>query len=414
MAGSNLVAFIPKIALVLVVIIGGLILLEIIQILRDRKTKNKTGSPDLKTPPVFADMSMPSENLPNLATTTPPPAFTAVESVPPKVPSSASGKRKFALLGVVVFLLLVIPAGVYLALNRQEIRKEAFTGTPGGDHDSCNLLTITVNEFPSCPRLANQPNPQPTPANSNNISDYNLVVHLTGNTLGGEKIVKYQALTYYCDEPYGRDNGAGNVHCDQNMQQTVQTITVPAGEEKNITINRASGGASACGSYQADFKILSITYDGQEHTECNYTGSNNTSGAWGFCQTGLSCNAPTVTPTVTTTPPVTPTVTVTPPPTRTPTPTTIPNRCVLIKVYKVIDQQWVDWTNQLTQLAAGDQVYLAVAGEGPVNAAQFRVNGQLIGSGPVSTRNPFQEFYVPYVIPAGINSFKFEGQVLKI
>ncbi len=85
-------------------------------------------------------------------------------------------------------------------------------------------------------------------------------------------------------------------------------------------------------------------------------------------------------------------------------------QCLNIKAY---DANWRQLSaGELANLKVGDSVRFAVGGQtsqGTFNRARFTVNGT--AQPETTTKNPSEEFYVVYTIPAGITTFTIEAQI---
>ena len=120
----------------------------------------------------------------------------------------------------------------------------------------------------------------------------------------------------------------------------------------------------------------------------------------------------TPTPEPTEVPEETPTPTSKVTPTETPdTPTEVTAQCSDVKAY---DEEWILLSSQdLSNLKKGDTVRFTVSGStssGTFDKARFTVNGTSLGE--TTKKKPgSNEFYVEYIVPAGVTTFTVKGEV---
>ncbi len=221
------------------------------------------------------------------------------------------------LLSVVILIVILAAAGVsyFLLFRPQDLRQKAYYGQ-SRNSDSCGVLNISLSESPSCPMLSLQGSTTPKiPGSTNQVAQYQLKAVLKKNTNITYTInsLKYQALSFYCPEPFGEVKSVAgqNVNVCVKNAQGEAVLDLPKdgldklnrGEEYVITLDRSSSFGRACGMFQLDFSIISINgFDG-----CSFRGNDpqgGTVGAYGNCQTGVACEAPqaTATPTPSLTP----------------------------------------------------------------------------------------------------------------
>ena len=115
----------------------------------------------------------------------------------------------------------------------------------------------------------------------------------------------------------------------------------------------------------------------------------------------------------------------TPPPGSSPGPSSTPTlgaQCSAVRIYRVIDPitsaaSWTELTSaQLPALKTGDTVYITTMGSATndtLDKARIRVNKTTwsVDDETSSTKPGSQEFYIIYIIPAGVTSFTFESEV---
>lgn len=212
-------------------------------------------------------------------------------------------------------ILIVIGLPVTILVLQQQQQTQQSAQTYGSKHDTCNKLTISLNENPVCPRLTQLNNNTCSvinPNTKNHLNSYTFTIGITSND-GKAHTFKYTSYNNFCTKGYAT---AGNGVCQCSDNALTQTATV--GTPQNIILTRSPTTGSYCGTYQMDIHITSI--DG--NTNCTYTGANI--GGSGLCETGTTCSGATPTPTKKPTP--TPSKQVTPTPTvkLTPTPTLPP------------------------------------------------------------------------------------------
>lgn len=90
----------------------------------------------------------------------------------------------------------------------------------------------------------------------------------------------------------------------------------------------------------------------------------------------------------------------------------VTRQCDAIRAY---DTDWSLLTAaQLSQLKAGDHIYLTVAGSvssGSLDRARFSINSQTVGESTLKHPNSPNEFALEYTIPSGITSFNIGAEI---
>lgn len=231
--------------------------------------------------------------------------------------------NKFFLITTTILLFIMVVIGAYyLKIYKPSTTKpKAHTGQISRT-DTCNKVNIGVAENPSCKQLYSRGNQScPVPAGTvNNVSSYTNIYSVTSHDKKQHQI-SWKTANSFCPNACGDYTSSyGGIYvCSKSPIYQTKTEAVNPGQTLEVVVTRLSPSGQACGTYQQDFWIESI--DG--NTQCNFNLVGNTVGAWGLCQTGITCPISTLTPTPTIgTPTLTPTPTITS--TSTPTPTATP------------------------------------------------------------------------------------------
>jgi len=198
---------------------------------------------------------------------------------------------KFLPLVVVLFLVASLPLAVVLVRQKQAPEK-AEVGKVLPNKDKCGLIEVDVRELQACPRLAKVENGQVVPINpgqTNNLSTYTNIYTLKNIAPDQQThTVKYKTYSSFCSSAYGHLYAPKNwIVCNDNPQSEEKEVTIEPGQTVEVRVERSSPTGIACGTYQLDLNILAV--DGNEN--CTYRGPNpgETVGAWGYCETGISC-----------------------------------------------------------------------------------------------------------------------------
>ena len=259
---------------------------------------------------------------------------------------------KKRILPIIIIFAVILLAGVsvflgnkLLTTRNESVSPAAPESKPGAytgqirTTDSCGKVKIEVVESPNCPKLSQTGNNTcpVTVGAKNEVTSYQTTYKVTSND-GQAHTIVYRTSSNFCNSACGTyyDSFGGIFSCSEPL--------VPGGSGTeavpyNIVIQANSPSGAACGTYQQDIWIDSV--DG--NASCNFKTADGNVGAWGMCQTGVTCPNATTTPTSPAEPtPVagqhcaplqwtltgaTPTPTATP--TATPAPTATPKSCNL-------------------------------------------------------------------------------------
>ncbi len=221
-----------------------------------------------------------------------------------------------------LFVIAIVFLTVYVAQQTQQTQQNAAVFS--AIHDTCNLITLSTQESPICPRLTQSNNgnntctvPDPSKKNTN-IAEYTYTVTLSSND-GKQHTIKYRYLTNFCTHGYGDFHGSTrDCHCNDNTQSSGdQAVTIDSLNAKTIQMHRSPiQGYASCGAYQFDLTIVSV--DGRTSCSLKPNQLGNTLSV-GHCDTGIDCTPVTPTPIPSPTPTPTPQV----PPTRIPSPSSV-------------------------------------------------------------------------------------------
>lgn len=236
------------------------------------------------------------------------------------------GPKTIFLLTLTIILLIVTAITGYFILQQPFVTKKKAEVSPATT--VCGKIKVSVTQSQECNLLYTKGNSScPLNGKSNPYSSYSTTFTISSID-GNEHIITWHTLDEYCDTVCGTWYPEAGVYSCTTDHPIVKTSDsdgdqVTANSPLIITVSRTSPSGQACGTFQQDIFIDSV----DTNDKCTYdteTGNIHEEG-WGFCQTGLPCEAITNTPTPTATPPSQPTNTPTPTTTPTPSPTT-PNQ----------------------------------------------------------------------------------------
>lgn len=231
--------------------------------------------------------------------------------------------KAFGLITLALIVLVGLPATLYEVSQQQQYQQHANNTYTGGAGDyPCGPVTIKIYgvERPSC-----------TTGLDPTMTQYSVsaVVGLEKGSTGSYSVL-WKWAEFFCFNKNGNAIIDGHTACVNGTgavsTASSGTIDISSGAQQATTHTlKPPAPYSTCGTYQVDFgfKVVSKTSGA---TVCNYSydvpnlGYQNS--FWASCNTGVSCNLPSPTPTHTPTP--TPTHAPTPTPTRIPTPTVTP------------------------------------------------------------------------------------------
>lgn len=304
----------------------------------------------------------------------------------PYTPQKYGGKKVIATIFGLVILVTSIVAGVYLVRNQQLGIGQAW---------DCSKYTFAVSETGSVTVQNGSSRNEPAQQakvyiNDNLISTLNVPALTSGNGAQiGNVSVPNQGFSW-------KIVGTSDCQSSGIYNQKINICHVPPGDIANsqsITVDKIAWdtGHSDHNAHSLDFVI-----DGNHSCPPVVTPTPT--------------NTPSSTPSPTSKPTLTPTVAAT----STPTPTLPPEVTAACNDVVAYDVNWSPLSSsQLAQLAAGDNVRIAVSGStssGGFDKARFTING--IQQPETTLQKPGSaEFYQEYTIPVGVINFSVSAQI---
>lgn len=212
--------------------------------------------------------------------------------------------RVIKIILAVVLIFFSIVATVYITntINQENLttgtRADVYPGEGVRRTDPCGFVEISTQEIPSC-RAVNAIDSEGKPLDTN-LQPFETTRYETRfsfrNITDQTLEIEYRSLGFFCEEPWGQtqlqqEDGSFFPTCASNEQRVVDTISVPEGQSRSITVVTNSPYSQACGSFQNDVQILSINGDTSCALPVDPNGAGRTNvAAGGRCMTGLECN----------------------------------------------------------------------------------------------------------------------------